>query len=78
MATAQRRKPLNLSRRAARCPAVISPDHLYRSDELKNRLGWQDAAWRRAVRQGLNISKQGRWHYCKGSDAIAFITGANS
>jgi len=25
---------------------------------------------------GLNISKQGRWPYCKGSDAIAFSTGA--
>lgn len=77
MATTKRRMP-NISRRGARCPAAISPDVLYRSDELKTRLGWQDAAWRRAVREGLKICKSGRWHYCRGADAIAFITGASS
>ena len=52
---------------------TISPDVLYRSDELKNRLGWHDAAWRRAVREGLTICKQGRWHYVLGSDVIRFF-----
>jgi hypothetical protein len=73
MATTAKRRMPNISRRGARCPAVINPDHLYRSDEIKNRLGWHDAAWRRAVRQGLQIIKNGRWHYVRGCDAIAFL-----
>ena len=73
MATTAKRRMPNISRRGANCPATISPDVLYRSDELKNRLGWQDSAWRRAVREGLTICKQGRWHYVLGSDVIRFF-----
>lgn len=73
MATVSRGKTPSLSRKGARCPAVVHPDAVYRSDELKNRLGWRDAAWRSAIRQGLKVIKQGRWHYVHGSDVVSFL-----
>lgn len=64
-----------ITKRRSRPPAFINPDHLYRSDELKARLGWKDPAWRVAISKGLTVTKNGRWQYCKGSDAIAFLCG---
>ena len=65
MATVFKRRPQSA--------AFVSPTLLYRSDELKARLGWHDAAWRNAVRRGLRVRRNGRWAYVLGQDVINFI-----
>jgi len=55
-------------------PGAIIPDAIYRLDELKVRMGWRDAAFRAAVRAGLNIYRSGKRVYVLGSDLITFVT----
>jgi hypothetical protein len=52
---------------------TLQPDVLYRADELKRRLGMQDAAWRAALRNGLVVYREGRRNFVRGADAIAHI-----
>ena len=55
-------------------PGAIIPDAIYRLDELKARMGWRDAAFRAAVRAGLNFYRSGKRVYVLGSDLITFVT----
>ena len=60
-------------------PGAIFPDAIYRADELKARMGWKDAAFRAACRNGLRVHRVGKRAYIAGADLAAFITrgGAN-
>jgi hypothetical protein len=55
-------------------PGVIFPDAIYRADELKARMGWRDAAFRAACRNGLRVHRVGKRAYVSGDDLAAFIT----
>ena len=55
-------------------PGEITPEALYRLDELKARMGWRDAAFRAAVRAGLKFYRSGKRTYVVGTDLVAFIT----
>jgi hypothetical protein len=57
-------------------PGAITPDAIYRLDEVKARMGWRDAAFRAAVRAGLKTHRSGKRIYVLGSDLIAFVTRA--
>ena len=52
----------------------ITPEALYRLDEVRARMGWRDAAFRAAVRAGLKIYRSGKRIYVLGTDLIAFVT----
>ncbi len=52
----------------------ITPEALYRLDELRARMGWRDAAFRAAVRAGLKVHRSGKRVYVLGSDLVAFVT----
>lgn len=60
-------------------PGAIVSDAIYRADEAKARMGWRDAAFRAACRNGLRVHRVGKRAYIAGSDLAAFITkgGAN-
>lgn len=59
-----------------RAVGAIVPDAIYRLDEVKARMGWRDAAFRAAVRGGLNVYRSGKRLYVLGSDIVAFVTKA--
>lgn len=61
-------------------PGAILPGEIYRADEAKARMGWRDAAFRAACRNGLRVHRIGKRAYISGADLAAFITtkgGAN-
>ena len=53
---------------------TILPDAIYRADEAKARMGWKDAAFRAACRNGLRVHRVGKRAYVSGADLAAFIT----
>ena len=55
-------------------PGGILPDAIYRADEAKARMGWRDAAFRAACRNGLRVHRVGKRAYVAGADLAAFIT----
>lgn len=55
-------------------PGSIAPDAIYRADEAKARMGWRDAAFRAACRNGLRVHRVGKRAYVAGADLAAFIT----
>lgn len=55
-------------------PGTVYADAVYRADEFKARMGWREAAFRAACRQGLPCHRVGRRVYIVGADAIAFVT----
>jgi hypothetical protein len=55
-------------------PGAILPDAIYRADEAKARMGWRDAAFRAACRNGLRVHRVGKRAYIAGADLAAFIT----
>jgi hypothetical protein len=63
-------------RQSSGVPGAIVPDAIYRLDEVKARMGWRDAAFRAAVRGGLNVYRSGKRLYVLGSDIVAFVTKA--
>jgi hypothetical protein len=54
-------------------PGSILPDAIYRADEAKARMGWRDAAFRAACRNGLRVHRVGKRAYIAGADLAAFI-----
>lgn len=52
----------------------ITPESLYRLDEVRARMGWREAAFRAAVRAGLKIYRSGKRTYVLGTDLVAFVT----
>jgi hypothetical protein len=57
---------------------VIRRDAVYRVDELKERMGWRDAAFRAARRRGLKVHHVGKRTYITGEDLFAYITTGGS
>ena len=55
-------------------PGAIVPGEIYRADEAKIRMGWKDAAFRAACRNGLRVHRVGKRAYVAGTDLVAFIT----
>ena len=55
-------------------PGAIVSDAIYRADEAKARMGWRDAAFRAACRNGLRVHRVGKRAYIAGADLAAFIT----
>ena len=55
-------------------PGAIVSDAIYRADEAKARMGWRDAAFRAACRNGLRVHRVGKRAYVAGADLAAFIT----
>ena len=55
-------------------PGAIVPGEIYRADEAKSRMGWKDAAFRAACRNGLRVHRVGKRAYVAGTDLVAFIT----
>ena len=55
-------------------PGTVYADAVYRADEFKARMGWREAAFRAACRQGLPCHRIGRRVYVLGADAITFVT----
>jgi hypothetical protein len=58
---------------ARRPDTSVTPERLYRSDELSHRMGWRPSGWRAARRAGLRAMRYGKRWFVKGSDLIAFI-----
>ena len=54
--------------------APIRADEIYPLRELMRRLGWKEAALRRARRDGLRIRRYGNLFYVLGSDAVDFLS----
>jgi hypothetical protein len=54
-------------------PGVIFSDALYRADEAKVRMGWRDAGFRSACRNGLRIFRVGKRAYVLGADLASFV-----
>jgi hypothetical protein len=67
-------KTMNKPERHSPAPGEIHPDVIYRVDEFKSRMGWRNAAFRSACRQGLKTHRVGKRVYVTGADAIAFVT----
>lgn len=59
-------------------PGAIVSDAIYRADEAKARMGWKDAAFRAACRNGLKVHRVGKRAYVSGADLAAFITKGGS
>ena len=59
-------------------PGAILPGEIYRADEAKVRMGWRDAAFRAACRNGLRVHRVGKRAYIAGADLAAFITKGGS
>jgi hypothetical protein len=55
-------------------PGAIVSDAIYRADEAKARMGWKDAAFRAACRNGLKVHRVGKRAYVTGADLATFIT----
>ena len=55
-------------------PGAIISDAIYRADEAKARMGWRDAAFRAACRNGLRVHRVGKRAYIAGADLAALIT----
>lgn len=55
-------------------PGAIVSGAIYRADEAKARMGWRDAAFRAACRNGLRVHRVGKRAYVAGADLVAFIT----
>lgn len=55
-------------------PGAIFPDAIYRADEAKARMGWKDAAFRAACRNGLKVHRVGKRAYVTGADLATYIT----
>ena len=55
-------------------PGAIFPDAIYRADEAKARMGWRDAAFRAACRNGLKVHRVGKRAYVMGADLATYIT----
>jgi hypothetical protein len=53
---------------------VLHREAIYRLDELKERMGWRDAAYRAARRKGLKVYRVGKRTYVSGEDLFAYIT----
>lgn len=53
---------------------AILPEALYRRDELLARMGWRDASFREALRNGLKAYKCGKRIFILGRDVIDFVT----
>jgi hypothetical protein len=54
-------------------PGAIFSDALYRADEAKVRMGWRDAGFRSACRNGLKVYRVGKRAYVLGADLAAFV-----
>ena len=54
-------------------PGEVHSDVLYQADELKERMGWKDAAFRSARRSGLPVCRVGKRAYVFGTDLIAYM-----
>jgi hypothetical protein len=63
---------------AAGYAGVIRRDAIYRVDELKERMGWRDAAFRAARRRGLKVHHVGKRAYVLGEDLFAYVTAGGS
>jgi hypothetical protein len=57
---------------------TIRRDAIYRLDELKERMGWREAAFRAARRRGLKVHHVGKRTYVTGEDLFAYITKGES
>lgn len=55
-------------------PGAIVSDAIYRADEAKARMGWRDAAFRAACRNGLRVHRVGKRAYVTGADLATYIT----
>ena len=55
-------------------PGAILPGEIYRADEAKARMGWRDAAFRAACRNGLRVHRVGKRAYVTGADLATYIT----
>ena len=58
-----------------KAPGIIENDALYTKNEIKDRMGWKDSAFRQACRNGLEIYRRGKCVYVLGEDVIAYVTG---
>ena len=58
-----------------KAPGIIENDALYTKNEIKDRMGWKDSAFRQACRNGLEIHRRGKCVYVLGKDVIAYVTG---
>ena len=58
-----------------KAPGIIENDALYTKNEIKDRMGWKDSAFRQACRRGLRTFKCGKCVYVQGEDVIAYVTG---
>ena len=76
MTNTQGRHPENSS--SVGYAGVIRRDAIYRVDELKERMGWRDAAFRAARRRGLKVHHVGKRAYVLGEDLFAYITAGGS
>lgn len=56
----------------------IRRDAIYRLDEVKERMGWREAAFRAACRRGLKVHHVGKRTYVTGEDLFAYITMGGS
>jgi hypothetical protein len=54
-------------------PGEVRSGVLYRADELKERMGWSDSAFRSARRRGLKVCRDGKRAYILGEDVIAYM-----
>jgi hypothetical protein len=61
------------SRSSARTSGAISLHELYRIDEAMRRLGWQNAAYRAALRRGLQVLNSGKRRYVTGEEIFRFL-----
>lgn len=52
----------------------IRRDAIYRLDDLKERMGWREAAFRAARRRGLKVYHVGKRAYVTGEDLFVYIT----
>ena len=56
-------------------PGIIQKGILYTRNEIKFRMGWKDAAFRKARQNGLETHRRGKCVYVLGEDVIAYVTG---
>lgn len=52
---------------------VISKHEIYRLDEFLSRVGWSDAAWRTARRNGLQVIRTANRGYVDGSEFDRYL-----
>lgn len=56
------------------CAGEIHPEVLYRADAIQAQMGWGQAAFDSARKQGLRIFHSGKRVYVRGHDVIAYVT----